>query len=102
MTNNDIAPTVGKFWMPEKPKRIRSSRNISKLQNGSVPLTPERAGVDLVRGIASLAIIPPMASMLRAVQTLCAGIDPSERVVRNMAAFVSRGMRISRSLSREE
>jgi len=32
----------------------------------------------------------------------CAGIDPNERVVENLAAFVSRGTRTSKSLNREE
>ena len=51
-----IKPTVGKFCIPEKPNRTRSSKNISKLQNGSVPFTPASTGVDFVTGITSEAI----------------------------------------------
>ena len=38
-------PTVGKFWMPEKPSSPRVFKNGSTSRNGSVPLTPASTGV---------------------------------------------------------
>src|SRR5437870_7179001 len=40
-----ISPTVGKFCTPENPIDFNVSRKWSKLQNGSVPLTPAITGV---------------------------------------------------------
>ena len=51
-----IKPTVGKFCTPEKPSRIRSSRNTSMWRNGSVPHTPARTGVWATTGRTSRAI----------------------------------------------
>lgn len=51
-----MRPTVGKFCTPENPSRVSSSRNASKLQNGSVPFTPASTGVDLTTGSTSRAM----------------------------------------------
>jgi hypothetical protein len=59
-----MRPTVGKFWMPEKPIAFRSSRNLSKMQKGSVPLTPASTGVRLVTGNTSRAISMTMSLAL--------------------------------------
>ena len=51
-----IRPTVGKFWMPEKPSSFSRARKSSKMQNGSVPLTPASTGVRSTTGSTSRAI----------------------------------------------
>ena len=51
-----ISPTVGKFWMPEKPRSISRRRNASAIMNGSVPLTPASTGVCFTTGSTSRAI----------------------------------------------
>ena len=51
-----IRPTVGKFWMPEKPSAISRCSNSSAIMNGSVPLTPASTGVCLTTGSTSCAI----------------------------------------------
>ena len=49
-------PTVGKFWTPEKPTRLTSSRKTGMSRNGSVPQTPARTGVSRTIGRTSPAI----------------------------------------------
>ena len=51
-----ISPTVGKFCTPEKPTAFSSSRNLSKMQKGSVPFTPASTGVRAATGSTSFAI----------------------------------------------
>ena len=51
-----MRPTVGKFWMPEKPMALSWSRKGSNRQKGSVPLTPASTGVRFVTGSTSRAI----------------------------------------------
>ncbi|CFN74136.1 Uncharacterised protein [Bordetella pertussis] len=59
-----IRPTVGKFCTPEKPTRASSSRKASKLQNGSVPLTPASTGVCRTTGNTSRAMSSTMSLAL--------------------------------------
>ena len=59
-----IRPTVGKFWMPEKPMAARWSRKWSKWQNGSVPLTPASTGVWRTTGSTSRAMSSTMSLAL--------------------------------------
>ena len=50
------SPTVGKFWIPEKPRSQRVIKNGSTTRNGSVPLTPASTGVRVTTGSTSRAI----------------------------------------------
>ena len=50
------SPTVGKFWTPENPTRLTSSRKTGMRRNGSVPQTPARTGVSFTIGRTSPAI----------------------------------------------
>ncbi len=56
-----IRPTVGKFWTPEKPIRLSSSRKTGISRNGSVPQTPASTGVSFTTGSTSAAISTTIA-----------------------------------------
>ena len=51
-----ISPTVGKFWMPEKPRPMSRCKNCSGIMKGSVPFTPASTGVCFTTGSTSCAI----------------------------------------------
>lgn len=50
-----MRPTVGKFWMPAKPRDFRWARKEGMERKGSVPQTPARTGVWEMMGRISLA-----------------------------------------------
>ena len=50
-----MRPTVGKFWIPAKPRVFKWARKDGMERKGSVPQTPARTGVCETMGRTSLA-----------------------------------------------
>ena len=59
-----MRPTVGKFCTPANPREISSSKYLSQMVKGSVPLTPARTGVFFTTGRTSYAISLTMSFAL--------------------------------------